>query len=102
MEQIDNYIKVDAVEGNTIAKQVSFAKRLYNTMIGTCQTFGQIERFLKKDEVFETPSPKPKKISFGVLNYAVLRSPNPLPFRRCQSTIFDSISGEFRHNCIKI
>jgi len=66
-------------------------------MVETCQSFGQLEKFLKKDEIFEKPSPKERKISFGVLNYSALDVVVRPPLLRSQSKpIFPVGKSEIR------
>ena len=62
---------VDQVEENRAVKEISFAERLYQTMVGACQSFSQIEGFLKKESSPEK-SRRPRKISFGILNYGMM------------------------------
>ncbi|CBY23549.1 unnamed protein product [Oikopleura dioica] len=74
-EHIGNWTQIISKEASKTEEDLSFAKRMYNLMVGKVSNFVQLESFLKKDNL-EAENKTEKKIKRGILNYSLIDTNN--------------------------
>ena len=83
-EHIGNWTQIVSKEASKTAEDLSFAKKMYNLMVGKVSNFVQLESFLKKDTLAAEKKPK-KKIKRGILNYSLIDTNNNRWLNRARS-----------------
>lgn len=83
-EHIGNWTQIISKEASKTEEDLSFAKRMYNLMVGKVSNFVQLESFLKKDNL-EAENKTEKKIKRGILNYSLIDTNNNRWLNRAKS-----------------
>ena len=83
-EHIGNWTQIASKEASKTAEELSFAKKMYNLMVGKVSNFVQLESFLKKDTLGGENRGE-KKIKRGILNYSLIDTNNNRWLNRARS-----------------